>query len=150
LAYEAKIFWRDLSVNSEITKVTDTDWLAGWVFYDAECPSCRRWIARFERTLTLRGFDIAPLQSAWVRECFDLPEAELFSRMRLLTRDGRDLAGADALAFIAGKIWWAWPVYAVSRLPGVLPVLRVAYDRVARLRVTDCSAEGRCKAASNK
>ena len=132
-------------MNSEITKVTDTEWLAGWVLYDAECPSCRRWIARFERTLTLRGFDIAPLQSAWVRECFDLPEAELFSRMRLLTRDGRDLAGADALAFIAGKIWWAWPVYAISRLPGVLPVLRVVYDRVARLRVTDCAPAGHCK-----
>ena len=137
-------------MNSEITKVTDTDWLAGWVLYDADCPLCRRWIARFERTLTLRGFDIAPLQSAWVRECFDLPETELFSRMRLLTRDGRDLAGADALAFLAGKIWWAWPVYAISRLPGVLPVLRVAYDCVARLRLTDCSPAGGCKAASDK
>jgi lipase maturation factor 1 len=122
------------SVNSEITKLNDASWLQGWVLYDGDCALCRRWIRRFEGTLTLRGFDVAPLQAPWVSECLDLPEDELLARMRVLTREGRDLAGADALVFIARTIWWAWPLYAVSGLPGVLKVLRRVYDYVARHR----------------
>ncbi len=126
-------------MNSEITKLSDTDWLVGWILYDAECALCRRWVTRFERALTLRGFDLSPLQSPWVRECFDLPEEELLSRMRVLTRDDRDLAGADALVFIAQHIWWAWPLYGMSKFPGVLPLFRAIYDRIARARLRDCS-----------
>jgi predicted DCC family thiol-disulfide oxidoreductase YuxK len=134
-----KFFCRPSSVNSEITKIYDTDWLVGWILYDAECALCRSWVGRCEKTLTLRGFDFAPLQSPWVRECFDLPEQEYFSKMRVLTRDGRDLTGADALVFIARHIWWVWPLYAISKLPGVLPLFRAIYDRIARSRSRDCS-----------
>jgi predicted DCC family thiol-disulfide oxidoreductase YuxK len=126
-------------VNSEISKLSDADWLTAWVLYDADCPFCRRWAARFEKTLTLRGFDLSPLQSPWVRECFDLPEHELFSRMRVLTREGRDLAGADALLFIARHIWWAWPLYAISKLPAVFPLYRILYDQIASSRSRHCS-----------
>jgi predicted DCC family thiol-disulfide oxidoreductase YuxK len=126
-------------VNSDISKLCDADWLTGWVLYDAECPFCRRWAARFEKILTLHGFDLSPLQSPWVRECFDLPELELFSRLRVLTRDGRDLTGAEALVFIARHIWWAWPLYPISKLPGFLPLGRILYDRIASSRSRDCS-----------
>jgi predicted DCC family thiol-disulfide oxidoreductase YuxK len=130
-------------VNSEITKITDADadWLWGWVLYDAACPLCCRWVACFERTLTLRGFDLAPLKSPWVAECLDLPEHELLSRMRLLTRDGREFTGADAVVFLARHIWWAWPLYFAARLPGAMPLLRRVYDTVAR----HCHCGGTCK-----
>jgi predicted DCC family thiol-disulfide oxidoreductase YuxK len=130
-------------VNSEISKLKDSDWLRGWVLYDGECELCRRWAGRFERTLTLRGFDLAPLQSPWVLECLDIPEEELLARMRVLTCDGRDLAGADALMFITRTIWWAWPLYAVSLLPGCRSWLRRAYDWLAVHR--RCTG-GTCKA----
>jgi lipase maturation factor 1 len=134
-------------VNSEITKLNDSDWLQGWVLYDGDCALCRRWIRRFERTLTLRGFDLAPLQSPWVSECLGVPAHELLARMRVLTRDGGDLAGADAIVFVARTIWWAWPLYAVSRLPGVLKVLRGVYDWMARHR--HCSG-GSCQYNSDQ
>jgi predicted DCC family thiol-disulfide oxidoreductase YuxK len=126
-------------VNSEISKLHDSEWLRGWVLYDGDCALCRRWVRRFERTLTLRGFDLAPLQSPWVLECLDVPEHELLARMRVLTREGGDVAGADALLFIARTIWWAWPLYAVSLLPGCRPWLRRLYDFVARHR--QCSGD---------
>jgi predicted DCC family thiol-disulfide oxidoreductase YuxK len=131
-------------VNAESSELKDSESLRGWVLYDGDCALCRRWARRFERTLTLRGFDLAPLQSPWVLECLDVPEHELLARMRVLTRDGRDLAGADAVIFVAQTIWWAWPLYAVSLLPGCRRWLRRLYDCLARHR--DCTA-GSCKAA---
>jgi len=123
-------------VNSEIAKLSDRapDWPRAWVLYDGDCPLCRKWVSRFERTLTLRGFDLAPLQSAWVIECLDLPEHELLSRMRVLTRNGRDYAGADALVYLAGHIWWALSFYLVAHLPLAMAFLRRAYDFAARCR----------------
>ena len=123
-------------MNSEIAKLSDAtpDWPRAWVLYDGDCSLCRKWVARSERTLTVRGFDLAPLQSAWVTECLDLPEHELLSRMRALTRDGRDYAGADALIYLARHVWWAWPFHAASRLPFAKMVLRRAYDFLAQHR----------------
>lgn len=122
------------------------DWPRAWVLYDGDCVLCRKWMARFERTLTLRGFDLAALQSAWVTECLDIPEHELFSRMRVLTREGRDFAGADALVFLARHIWWAWPAYLLAHLPFAMPVLRRAYDFVARRRHCHASPQGQSTA----
>jgi predicted DCC family thiol-disulfide oxidoreductase YuxK len=123
-------------VNSEIAKLIDatSDWPRAWVLYDGDCSLCRKSVARFERTLTVRGFDLAPLQSAWVTECLDLPERELLSRMRVLTREGRDYAGADALIYLARHVWWAWPFYAAAHVPFAKAVLRRGYDFLARHR----------------
>ena len=130
-------------MNSEIAKLSDatSDWPRAWVLYDGDCSLCRKWVDRFERTLTVRGFDLAPLQSTWVTECLDLPEDELLSRMRVLTRAGRDYAGADALIYLARRVWWAWPFWALAHLPFAKAVLRRAYDVLARHR--HCSA-GSC------
>ena len=122
-------------MNSEIAKLSDAtpDWPRAWVLYDGDCSLCRKWVARSERTLTVRGFDLAPLQSAWVTECLDLPEHELLSRMRVLTRDGRDYAGADALIYLARHVWWAWPF---QPMPTSLERDVVIVERV-RLHFTD-------------
>jgi predicted DCC family thiol-disulfide oxidoreductase YuxK len=129
-------------VNSEIPKISDatSGWPRAWVLYDGDCSLCRKWVDRFERTLTVRGFDLAPLQSAWVTECLDVPEQELLSRMRVLTREGRDYAGADGLIYLARHVWWAWPFWAVAHLPFAKAVLRRAYDFLARRRHCDASS----------
>lgn len=54
--------------------------------------------------------------------------------MRLLLADGRNLGGADAVAEIVRHIWWAWPLWAISRFPGAMPVLRAAYRVLAANR----------------
>jgi len=141
-------------VNSEIAKLSDVtpDWPRAWVLYDGGCSLCRKYIARFERTLTVRRFDLAPLQSAWVIECLDLPEHELLSRMRVLTRQGREYAGADALIYLARHVWWAWPFYAAAHLPFAKRVLRRAYDFLAQRRHCDhgsCIYDAPVKAPSD-
>jgi predicted DCC family thiol-disulfide oxidoreductase YuxK len=112
-------------VNSEITKLQDMQWLQGWVLYDETCPSCRRFAALVEGPLTRRGFDLAPLQSAWVVDC--LNEGVDLSEMRVITASGKSFGGADALIFLARQIWWAWPISLSAHVPGVKPLLRRAY-----------------------
>src|SRR5262245_40672846 len=109
-------------------------WLRGWVFYDGDCVLCRHWAARFEKILTRRGFDLAPLQAPWAKECLDLDLSQPLVEMRLLTREGRQLGGADALIFLARRIWWAWPLYALAQLPGSRPLLRAVYRWMAARR----------------
>jgi hypothetical protein len=35
---------------------------------------------------------------------------------------------------IARRIWWAWPLWALSRVPGAMPLLTAAYRWIARNR----------------
>ena len=105
--------------------MSDFRWLQGWVLYDASCPSCRRTAARFEAALTRRGFDLAPLQSAWVADCLD--ECASLDQLRVITVTGECFGGADALIFLARRIWWAWPAYLLARIPGITGLLRRAY-----------------------
>ena len=54
--------------------------------------------------------------------------------MRLLLTDGRSLGGADAIVEIARRIWWAWPLWVISRFPGVMGILRAGYRILAANR----------------
>ena len=110
------------------------EWLQGWLFYDGDCALCRHLAARLEKILTRRGFDLAPFQVPWARECLDLDLSEPWVEMRLLTRDGRQLGGADAIIFLARRIWWAWPLFVIAQLPGLRPVLWAGYRWVAARR----------------
>src|SRR5262245_7679672 len=122
------------------------EWLQGWVFYDGDCALCRALAGRFEKTLTRRGFDLAPLQASWARECLDLDLSEPLTEMRLLTRDGVQLGGADAILFLSRRIWWAWPLYLIAKLPGSRPVLQAGYRWMAARR--HCVG-GRCVARAS-
>jgi predicted DCC family thiol-disulfide oxidoreductase YuxK len=138
LAWAVKFFLTYISVNTEITKISDIQWLQGWVLYDETCPSCRGFASRFEGVLTRRGFDLAPLQSAWVADC--LNEGVDLSEMRVITVTGESFGGADALIFLARRIWWAWPIYVLSQVSGVRSLLRRAYAFYAARRHCDCGA----------
>lgn len=106
----------------------------GWVFFDSECPMCVHLARRFEETLKGRGFVLAPFESPGVRArlglCLDQPLTE----MKLLTRDGRSIGGAEAVVHLAREIWWAWPLYVAGKLPLGMPVLRRAYRWIAARR----------------
>lgn len=81
-----------------------------------------------------RGFHFVPLQAAWVRARLGYAENEPLTEMKLLTADGRILGGADAIVQITRSIWWMWPFYALAQIPGIKPVLRWIYIRLARNR----------------
>jgi predicted DCC family thiol-disulfide oxidoreductase YuxK len=96
----------------------------GWILYDDSCGICRRWVPFWRGTLQKRGFEIAPLQSDWVRERLALPDAVLLNDLRLLLPDGRQIQGADAYRHVLRRIWWAYPIYLVS----VAPICRRMFD----------------------
>jgi predicted DCC family thiol-disulfide oxidoreductase YuxK len=90
---------------------------AGWIFYDDSCGFCRRWVPFWEKTLQKRGFEIAPLQTDWVREKLQLNENDPLQDLRLLLASGEQVQGADTYRYAMKRIWWAYPVYLFSVAP---------------------------------
>ncbi len=106
----------------------------GWVFYDGDCVFCTSLARRLEPVLLRRGFHCASLQEPWVAIVLGLSREELLSELRVRTSDGIILGGADALLYLARHIWWAWPLYALAKIPSPREVFRAAYRRFAARR----------------
>jgi len=90
----------------------------GYVLYDAKCGFCSWWIPFCKRTINNAGYDIAPLQSDWVRERLHLNESELANDIRVLLSDGTRIDGADAYIHGIKQLWWSFPVGMILGLPG--------------------------------
>lgn len=58
----------------------------------------------------------------------------LLAEMRLRLADGTVFGGAVAVVALARCIWWAWPFWLASRLPGAMRVLRAGYRALAANR----------------
>jgi predicted DCC family thiol-disulfide oxidoreductase YuxK len=112
------------------------------VFYDANCQVCVGAARRFERVLARRRFELVPLQSPGASAEFGVADDQLLAEMRLRLGDGTVFGGAAAVVEIARRIWWAWPLWALSRLPGAMPPMRGTYRWIARHR--SC-ANGACE-----
>jgi predicted DCC family thiol-disulfide oxidoreductase YuxK len=111
----------------------------GWLFFDAECGFCTqiaRWLAPI---LERRGLAVAPLQDARVAALLGMSRQKLLSEMRFLLPDGSHCGGADAAVAVAGEIWWGRPVVWVSKIPGVMELLRHGYRWIAARR--RCAAQ---------
>ncbi len=116
------------------TEITDTRNENGWLCFDAQCGLCALLAHRFGPLLRRHRFALVPLQTPWVRDCLLNAGEALLSEMRLIAPHGRVHGGADALLEIARRIWWAKPLYWLSRVPLVKPALRSGYRWVARNR----------------
>src|ERR1017187_2041804 len=119
-------------MNSVITEITDKN--GGYVYYDAECRFCTTWARRGERWLGKHGFRVAPL-----------PEPA--DEMKLVTHGGEMIGGARAVVYLARQVWWAWPLWAVSRVPGVMRLLESGYRAFAARRYClrgACEVSGMC------
>jgi len=90
----------------------------GWILYDGGCGFCFRWIHFWRNTVEARGFAIKDLQSASVEGILQIPQEKLLDDIRVLTRSGEIKSGANAYLYVAQRIWWARPFYAVFSLPG--------------------------------
>lgn len=105
-----------------------------WVLYDAACPRCTA-LARWMRpVLRRRGFLLGPLQSLWVPAATGIQPRELLREMRVLTAHGELYGGADAVVYLARRIAWAWPLWAIAQWPPAMRVLRAMYRWVAAHR----------------
>jgi predicted DCC family thiol-disulfide oxidoreductase YuxK len=96
----------------------------GWVLFDDECGVCHRTVPFFGGTLRKLGFEIAPLQSEWVRERIGALAEDQMNYMRLLFPDGREILGPDVYRYFMKRVWWSYPIYLLS----VLPLLRNVFD----------------------
>jgi predicted DCC family thiol-disulfide oxidoreductase YuxK len=122
---------------SLITEITDSKGRkarSGWVFFDGDCGFCMDIARRLQPLLEPRGFGIATLQDPRVREQLSLPEQQLLAELRVLTNDGRQFGGADAIIYLARQVWWARPLWALAQLPGMRHLLRIAYRQIAARR----------------
>src|SRR5258708_16067523 len=77
---------------------------------------------------------MAPLQAPWVLKRLKLDPQTPLTEMRLLKANGDTIGGADAIVEVARQIWWGWPVFALSRIPGMMPLFRALYRGVAARR----------------
>jgi predicted DCC family thiol-disulfide oxidoreductase YuxK len=117
----------------------------GWLFFDAECRFCTRtarWIAPI---LERRGMALAPLQDPRVGALLGLPREDLMREMQFLLSDGSRFGGADAAVALAREIWWARPLLWISKIPGMMEILRKGYRWVAASRscaAVSCPAGG--------
>ena len=116
----------------------------GWVLYDAECRLCTDTARRLAPLLHRHGLTPAPLQTPALRARVGLKAGEPLTEMKLLV-DGSVFGGADAVVQIARRIWWAWPLYVLSFVPGARPLLRRMYRMIADRR--NCIS-GRCEVRS--
>jgi len=99
----------------------------GWVLYDGGCGFCFRWVHFWEKAIEQRGFALKDLQSARDDGSLRIPHQKLLDDILVSTRDGKLESGADAYLFVARRIWWAWPFYAIFRLPGFNWILWQGY-----------------------
>src|SRR5579862_7952790 len=90
----------------------------GWILYDGRCGFCFRWVHLWQKVIERRGVAIKDLQSALADRTLQIPEENLLDDIQVLTREGKLESGADAYLYVSRKIRWAWPFYAVFRLPG--------------------------------
>jgi predicted DCC family thiol-disulfide oxidoreductase YuxK len=133
-----------ISLTSEFTD-SKSRHARGWLFFDADCAFCVKIVRALAPTLIKRGFALAPLQDPRVAALLGLSQKELLLEMRLLLSNGQQTGGADAAVALAHEIWWARPVVLLSKLPGMMQLLRRAYRWIAARR--KCSAAISCATA---
>jgi predicted DCC family thiol-disulfide oxidoreductase YuxK len=122
-----------ISLISEVTDTKGRRAAAGWIFFDGDCGICTSLARRFRRTLEKRGFALAALQDPRVALLLGIRREDLLLEMRVLT-GGQIYGGADAIVFLARRIWWAWPLYVVAQLPFARGILVAGYRFIARHR----------------
>jgi len=133
-----------ISLSAEMTDTKGRRASQGWILFDRDCRFCTSLARRFRSTFEKRGFGLAALQDPRVAALLALPPEQLLREMRVVTSDGEIYGGANAIVYLARQVWWAWPLCAAARLPGVPRILDAGYRWFADHR--HCSP-GACSVA---
>jgi predicted DCC family thiol-disulfide oxidoreductase YuxK len=111
---------------------------AGRVLYDGACPRCRASMAiitaadpdRVVEPIDLTASDVQSVHPALTRET-------CLRAMHLVRADGRVFVGFDAFVVLARWLPLGWPLGLLGSIPGIAPVGRWAYNRIAAGRPRD-------------
>ncbi len=106
----------------------------GWILYDGGCGFCFRWVHFWKNVVERRGLALKDLQSAFDDGTLQVSQENLVDDIRVLTRSGKLESGKNAYLFVTRQIWWAWPFYAIFRLPGFNRILWGGYRSFNRNR----------------
>lgn len=121
--------------------------IRGWVLYDDSCGFCRKWVPIWESTLRKHGFRIAPLQEPWVAEALGMKPEKIAEDIRLYVPATREVvSGANVYRQVMQRIWWAYPLYLLTRMCGVRSLFDLAHRRFADNRHAfskSCGLHGR-------
>ncbi len=117
----------------------------GWLFYDADCGFCTRLARWLAPILARRRFAVAPLQDSRVGALLGMSLQELLRELRFLLSDGTQYGGADAILAVAREIWWARPLFWLSKIPGATALGHAGYRWIAAQR--HCAAVDGCAVA---
>jgi predicted DCC family thiol-disulfide oxidoreductase YuxK len=116
------------------------------LFFDGECPLCRREVAllrRLDRAGRIAFTDITGLHFDAAR--YGTTQAALMGRIHARRRDGAWFDGVDVFRELYARVGFGW-VVALSRLPVVRQLLDGVYAwfAVNRLRLTGrrCDTQG--------
>lgn len=104
-------------------ETNDNPNLQGRLFYDGTCRFCLASIRR-----------LAPVLRRCRVEAVPFAHGATEPEMRLRWRDGREWGGAEAFLFLAGCLWWTRPLHWLGRIPGIVPLTRWLYRRIASRR----------------
>jgi predicted DCC family thiol-disulfide oxidoreductase YuxK len=123
-----------ISLISEITDSKGRQASRGWICFDRDCNFCTSLARRFRRTLEKRGFSLAALQDSRVAALLALPPDRFLLDVQVVTAEGFIFGGSDAIVYLAGKIWWAYPLFVAAQVPEFSRMLKTGYRWVARHR----------------
>jgi len=112
-----------ISLSSELTDTKGRHAARGWILFDRDCNICTSLARRFRRTFEKRGFDLAVLQDPRVTALLALPTEQLLREMQVVTCECEIYSGAKAIVYLAQQIWWAWPLFAAAKIPGLPRIL---------------------------
>ncbi|RME92501.1 MAG: DUF393 domain-containing protein [Verrucomicrobia bacterium] len=105
------------------------------VFYDGNCPLCRRQAARWRRLDRAGRFEFRPLQAPGPEAAAaGLAPDQLREAIHCLDRQGRVHRGAACLRFVWLRLPWLAPLGILLAVPGMLPLAELAYGWLAARR----------------
>ncbi|MGO2241940.1 MAG: thiol-disulfide oxidoreductase DCC family protein [Halomonas sp.] len=108
------------------------------IFYDAQCPLCRKERLRYERWLGHEADDIGWLDVSENEQTLRDKGADPAMALRSLhieTAQGELIEGIDAYRVLMRRISLLVPVAWILGLPGIKPGVRALYDRWVKRRL---------------
>ncbi len=108
------------------------------VLYDGACPLCRREIGVYRDLVPVQPVDYVDVTDPSSNMAAQLPEGltreQLLARFHVRLGDGRIESGARAFIELWSRLpYWRW-LARLGRLPGVTPLLELAYRGFLRIR----------------